>query len=169
MGAAKTRQVARLPGGAEEVRERGRAGCAEVQEPPDGLGSARGQARAWQPSCRPSEESSKASAHRSSHGPPGCCNTRALEGVLPLRACETRRREEGREGTTTSHPPMSQAMGSRPAASRHPELPSVFLPERRSQPPMAGQTRTTTKGLRRANAQVRGPFRRVAGAGFEPA
>ena len=49
------------------------------------------------------------------------------------------------------------------------KLPSVFLPETRERPVLAGHGRTTTKGLRPANVLVRGPFRFVAGAGFEPA
>lgn len=39
----------------------------------------------------------------------------------------------------------------------------------RSSPDLAGLKRTTTKSLRPANVEVRGPFRCVAGAGFEPA
>ena len=49
------------------------------------------------------------------------------------------------------------------------KLPHVFRTDSRKRPDLAGHSRTTTKGLYLANAEVRGPFRWVAGAGFEPA
>ena len=63
--------------------------------------------------------------------------------------------------------PQHQAHVSAPTHAR--ELPSIFLPDTRIQPDLAGHSRTTTKGHRLTNAEVRGPFQWVAGAGFEPA
>src|SRR5512145_2022737 len=48
------------------------------------------------------------------------------------------------------------------------KLPHNFRTDTRKQPVLAGQSRTTTKGLRPANVLARGPFHLVAGAGFEP-
>ena len=82
------------------------------------------------------------------------------------------------DATTWSDPPVDAAKvvgEARRGRSgwnlpcRAAKLPSVFLPDARGQPVLTGQSRTTTKGLQPANAQARGPFRCVAGAGFEPA